>query len=145
MEKICPKCKISKSTTEFNKNKRYKDRLQRVCRQCTKKEHIKWYNNNKNTQIMKNKKVHENNKEWFKNIKQQYNCYKCKENRWYILDFHHVDPTEKLFNISNIGKTSKKKTLNEISKCITLCRNCHAEFHFLEKEEGIILKQYLGS
>jgi hypothetical protein len=145
MNKQCPKCKIVKSLGSFNKNKRSKDGLQRVCRDCTKEEHKKWYTNNKETQLEKNKVVRENKKQWFRELKQQYSCMKCGENRWHILDFHHMDPNEKDFDVSNMGSVSKKRTLKEIEKCITLCRNCHSEFHFLEREEGLLIKDYLPS
>lgn len=45
--------------------------------------------------------------------------------RW-VYDFHHVNPDEKLFNISGSGITrSKEKCCNEAKKCVMLCSNCH--------------------
>jgi len=145
MNKLCPKCTVEKPIVEFNKNKRRKDGLQRTCRTCTKEEHKKWYNSNKDVQIEKNKEVYKNKKQWFRELKQQYHCVKCGEDRWYVLDFHHVDPSEKDFEVSNMGPVSKKRTLSEVKKCITLCRNCHTEFHFLEREHNTLLKEYLDS
>jgi len=44
------------------------------------------------------------------------------------LEFHHVDPTSKLFALSTRGVTrSLEKARAEASKCVLLCANCHAE------------------
>lgn len=46
------------------------------------------------------------------------------------LNFHHVNPAEKLFGISARGITrSWKKVQNELDKCVLVCSNCHAEIH----------------
>lgn len=51
---------------------------------------------------------------------------KCRE----ALDFHHLDPTQKIFGLSVKGLTrSWEKIRNEIDKCILLCANCHREIH----------------
>ena len=47
------------------------------------------------------------------------------------LHFHHVNPWEKDFNISE--KSNWFDIKREIEKCVLLCANCHAEAH-----EGII-------
>lgn len=59
-------------------------------------------------------------------------CIKCGEIRKYVIDFHHIDPSTKLFNINTaIKERSWSDLKNEIQKCICLCRNCHQEFHYL--------------
>lgn len=53
------------------------------------------------------------------------------------LTFHHLDPTEKEFNISrkhNCSATLSEPIKNELDKCILLCFNCHQEEH--EKISG---------
>jgi DNA-binding transcriptional ArsR family regulator len=43
------------------------------------------------------------------------------------LQFHHVDPTTKAFNLSSQGVTrSLAKARAEARKCVLLCANCHA-------------------
>jgi transposase-like protein len=43
------------------------------------------------------------------------------------LQFHHVDPTTKAFNLSAQGVTrSIAKARAEMRKCVLLCANCHA-------------------
>ena len=43
------------------------------------------------------------------------------------IDFHHLNPKEKSFNISDLTqiKVSPKKLIKEIEKCVPLCANCH--------------------
>jgi transposase len=44
------------------------------------------------------------------------------------LHFHHLDPSTKRFHLSMQGATrSLKATRAEMSKCVLLCANCHAE------------------
>ena len=51
---------------------------------------------------------------------------KCEK----ALEFHHLDPEKKDFNISKSGHTrSWKSVKNEIEKCILVCGNCHSEIH----------------
>ena len=49
------------------------------------------------------------------------------------LQFHHLDPNEKDFNLSNKynnGCFDMDKLKLEVDKCVLLCANCHAEKHF---------------
>lgn len=46
------------------------------------------------------------------------------------LDFHHLDPTKKEFDLSARNMNRKYSSLLEESKkCILLCANCHREIH----------------
>lgn len=48
----------------------------------------------------------------------------------YALIFHHRDPREKDFGLSDRGLTrSWERIQRELEKCILLCANCHAEVH----------------
>ena len=142
--KTCGKCKEDKDLNQFNKNKNKSDGLSRICKDCTKKEHTDWYNKNKQVQISKNKIVNQNKKNKFIEYKKTCSCSKCGDERWYILDFHHKDPSKKSFEISSNYQRSKKDFWDEIKKCITLCRNCHSEFHYLERLNDIKIEEYLG-
>jgi Zn finger protein HypA/HybF involved in hydrogenase expression len=70
-------------------------------------------------------------------------CKKCGENRTYVLDFHHVDPSQKSFDLGSATKYGIEKLKLELEKCITLCRNCHSEFHYIKKEQNITIDEYL--
>ena len=46
------------------------------------------------------------------------------------LEFHHVDPAQKDFNISSKGYTrSWERVKAGLDKCTILCVNCHRELH----------------
>lgn len=45
------------------------------------------------------------------------------------LTFHHLDPSEKEFTISERYNLSWEKLKKELDKCILLCANCHGEEH----------------
>ena len=56
-------------------------------------------------------------------------CQKCGYDTYSgALDFHHLDPSQKDFTISNMN-FKLKDAIEEIKKCILLCSNCHKEFH----------------
>ena len=58
-------------------------------------------------------------------------CEKCSYDRCIdALEFHHVDPSRKDFNISSKGYTrSWDRVKLELDKCMILCANCHREIH----------------
>lgn len=58
-------------------------------------------------------------------------CKICDYNKCNrALGFHHEDPTQKDFGISEKGYTrSWEKIKEELDKCIMVCANCHAEIH----------------
>ena len=45
--------------------------------------------------------------------------------------FHHLDPSNKKHEIGNLMKNTSgwKKILEEASKCVLVCANCHGEIH----------------
>jgi len=57
-------------------------------------------------------------------------CVICGYNKYVgALDFHHLNPNEKEYSISNLRTYSMAKVKIELDKCVLLCRNCHAEVH----------------
>lgn len=59
-------------------------------------------------------------------------CEKCGYNKCVAaLEFHHLDPKEKEFALSDYRKLFKEKVLinKELDKCMLLCANCHREEH----------------
>jgi predicted HNH restriction endonuclease len=61
-------------------------------------------------------------------------CSKCglSNEPCCIFDFHHKNPADKKFGISSA--ITKGKTFEvikpEATKCIVLCKNCHAKVHW---------------
>ena len=58
-------------------------------------------------------------------------CSRCGETDQRVMQFHHVDPSTKLFTIAN-GAQSAARLRAEIAKCVVLCANCHI---IVESEE----------
>ena len=58
-------------------------------------------------------------------------CVSCGYSRCTAaLDFHHKNEKLKKFGIADFGLCRKwEKLVEEIKKCVLLCRNCHAELH----------------
>lgn len=60
-------------------------------------------------------------------------CRHCGYDRCIqALEFHHTDPTQKDFQLSNAFRCSLKDVKEELDKCILLCSNCHREEHYKE-------------
>lgn len=118
----------------------------KICQQCgLEKDTLKdyYWSNNKTRSICKDC-VKANEKERYKQIKEQFNeykktlsCEKCGEKRFYLLEFHHKDPNEKDYNISDKTRSKFEDIKEEISKCDVLCANCHREFHYLYQHNFI--------
>lgn len=90
-------------------------------------------NNQKEKTLQRQNKRRQKSKEWIINIKKKLSCVKCGESRWWVLDFHHKDPTKKEGSISRlIRNTTKEKATKEIEKCEVLCSNCHRDLHYQE-------------
>ena len=70
-------------------------------------------------------------REWVAGIKASLKCSKCGEARPICLDFHHTDSSNKESSISGLldANKNKEQILNEIAKCVVLCKNCHVVLH----------------
>lgn len=83
-------------------------------------------------------------------------CQKCDYNKCIkALHFHHIDPTQKDFNIGEVVQSASYKSkegipkyiIEELSKTVVLCSNCHFTEHFdkekfeAHKEEILIKKE----
>lgn len=56
-------------------------------------------------------------------------CIRCEYNKCLkALEFHHLNPAEKDFTISN-DHFKLLDAVNESKKCILICSNCHKELH----------------
>jgi hypothetical protein len=172
MTKVCSKCGVSKDVSEFSKAASNKDGLNSWCKECWKIEHHKWYvanaekireqkrkeyyenpkvkeymANGRANKLEANKTRYQKGKDYVESLKTP--CVKCGDTRKYIIDFHHINPDEKLFNVSE-GATGRsfKSISKEFSKCVCMCRNCHTEFHYiygyLPEHPVESLKEYLG-
>lgn len=94
-----------------------------------------WYQKNKAKRREINDRQRQELREYIDSVKRQHAC-KCGEDHIACLLFHHRNPEEKLFNISDVPNTvmSKKKLDAEMVKCDIICANCHLKFHWGERQ-----------
>lgn len=54
-------------------------------------------------------------------------CYVCGESDPVVLEFNHLDPSEKIDNVSTIAGSDQPVDvlIREMEKCEVLCSNCH--------------------
>lgn len=57
------------------------------------------------------------------------------------MEFHHLNPKEKSFSISDSCSFGLNKLKAEVDKCILVCSNCHKEIHSKIREEENLKKQ----
>lgn len=55
-------------------------------------------------------------------------CFTCGESETCVLDFHHVNPSDKKDSPKQ-GYRSWKWIEQELAKCVILCCNCHRRVH----------------
>jgi len=92
------------------------------------KANRKWYFKNKKKHAQIRIKNHQKNKTILHEIKIN-GCAICGYNKCdAALDFHHVNPEDKKFEIIADSITNKN-FIAELNKCILLCANCHREKH----------------
>lgn len=127
--KKCIKCNIEKKTTDFHfKNKKLNIR-NTTCKKCSSKYKKEHYNKNKTKYIKKAKErntvVREENRQNIFNFLKDKKCVDCKKNNILVLEFDHIDPSLKSFNVTDSLDSSWKTILKEIEKCEIRCCNCH--------------------
>ncbi len=131
--KICQVCKIKKPLSEFYRSKIRSDGLRANCIECGRKEARQSYHNNPEPYKRRAKHqrsvIRHRRSRWINEIKTEYGCQLCKENSLEILDFHHLDPSVKEYNILAVSGKGIKNLINEINKCVVLCANCHRRVH----------------
>ena len=147
-KKKCTLCQNDFPKTEFNKKKTSKDGLQSVCRTCNSERSKKYYNENKEKHL---KVIYKNRKKYMGRARdlileaKSEGCVLCEETEVVCMDLHHVDQADKEFNLGDVATgfiTSPKRILNELSKCVCVCSNCHRKIHagLLELPEQITSK-----
>lgn len=90
-----------------------------------------WYKKNKERVLKQQSDRRLEKREIVSNYKKLHPCTKCGENRYYVLDFHHLNGDDKEYAVSKLmkGGLRKERLLNEMKKCVILCANCHRELH----------------
>jgi hypothetical protein len=75
-------------------------------------------------------------RQWFREYKAQLRCERCGESHPACLDFHHLDPGQKVMipsKLANQRRWSVERILTEVAKCEVICANCHRKEHWPEQ------------
>ena len=111
--KKCPHCKNIKPIKEFYTRREGKD-PSAYCKICT---NIQTHARQKALKI-----------ECLKYLGGK--CLSCGYDKYpEALEFHHLNPEEKDFNISSFRGYYFERIKPELDKCVILCSNCHKETH----------------
>lgn len=96
-----------------------------------KEDFNKWNRDNWHRNKVSHTKRRTNRQDKLDIIKAAKGCKNCSETDFRCLDFHHINPKDKLFTISNaVTKGINWQDIElEISKCEILCCNCHRKLH----------------
>lgn len=126
--KKCTICKVEKSITEFNKNKTKKDGYQVHCRNCSHERFKKYYENNREKQLLAIKGRKKKYRIVLQKLilaKLESGCIDCGEKDPTCLDFDHCSNKES--NIATMyGRLRTVADIEkEIAKCVVRCANCH--------------------
>ena len=100
--KLCGSCKKElPETKEYFAERKLKTKtvFQWQCRNCHKAYRKKHYEHNKEKYVSKANDYRKEVSDWFQELKEKLNCSKCDEKRWWVLDFHHADPSGKEYNL----------------------------------------------
>lgn len=131
--KKCKRCGFKKTLDNFHNKKSSKDGLHSWCKTCAIKNAKQHYrkNDKKDILISYSKRLIAELLETVDKVKSKYGCFNCGENEACCLDFHHINPEDKIRNVSDwIRRKSKKRIIEEINKCIIVCSNCHRRLHY---------------
>jgi len=125
--KICNTCKIEKSLEEFYSNGKSEAGRQKYkpsCKICENSvRRTNW------VQLIQ---------DYLSLTNRGYSCETCKDtDQFGFLDFHHIDPSTKLFSIGDTSTyTGSKESfiediIPELNKCRLLCPSCHRREHLV--------------
>ena len=129
--KSCSKCKIEKPRLDFHFRDKKKNKINSKCKECQSKAGIIWRNKSGQRKIQNIKSlinirryIH-NKRNFIINYLEKNPCSNCGNNDIRVLEFDHLNPLTKKYNISQMNSHNLDNIKLEIDKCQVLCRNCH--------------------
>ena len=176
--KVCSKCGEELLETDFYADPRREGGLRSICKSCWAERKKKYRAEHKEKISESDKRYYEANKErinkrtrkWRKENHEELMerqrtrrqeasalidqfrtpCVKCGEDRPWVIHFHHIDPSKKVFEITADNASHKMESVvrEEAEKCVCLCANCHTDFHHFygknPEEPVTAFKEYIG-
>ena len=133
--KKCTGCGLIKNFEDFSWKNKKLNKKKSKCKVCISEIDKEKYKTNHDRQKKIRDRASEQNKlnrEYLKRCKKFLKCSNCGDDRWYVIDFHHIKDKE--FELSYMVRSgfSLKRIKEEMRKCIPLCANCHRELHYIE-------------
>jgi hypothetical protein len=126
MMKLCRYCKNLYPESDFGVAKTIGSKIYRrqKCRFC--------YRKTKN--LLKSKR-----RELIEATKKENGCVRCKIEDPRVLEFHHLDTSQKHFSIADYyySQYGIVKLEQEIAKCVVICANCHRILHAEQRQKTI--------
>lgn len=127
--KSCSICKEELPIENFKPRGGKRTGWQSQCISCQKEYRKSHYLANRTKYILKAKENTKKFRDWWRLYKSQFSCIKCGESHPAAIDFHHPND-DKEGNIAQlVSDGNKQRIIDEIAKCVPLCRNCHAKLH----------------
>ncbi len=123
----------------------YKDKEKRT--EYAREYGASWYQGHKEKVMERKRQRQREMLDWFRRYKSTLICVDCGIKHPAVLCFHHRNPKNKDFTISDdISRvTSIKRLRNEIEKCDVVCMNCHAKRHWKETHKSDSWEELLPS
>lgn len=126
--KQCSACGETLPLSHFHKNRTKPDGHQYRCKDCAKEYFGGWYKDNAENHKRNVKRNTYKFKQKYYEFMQTQSCTDCGETRVATLQWDHIDPSTKSFNIADALRLGYgwDKIMAEIEKCVCRCGNCHA-------------------
>ena len=88
----------------------------------------RWHQKNKQrVNATRNERTAER-RSFCKTLLSEFPCIACGEIDSDLIDWHHVNPEDKLYTVG-MSHLSQDKWWNEVLKCVPLCALCHRKIH----------------
>lgn len=119
------KCKICKNQKQESEMITKRNR----CKSCHAEQQRKWRKTPNGKSYMRNTQKKRKQVRFRDKVLSKCKCIICGNTNKAVLEFDHIDPSTKLFNISYMVKRCMtiKAIKIEMRKCQVLCSNCHIE------------------
>lgn len=125
--KKCGKCRKDLELSQFSFRNKSKDVRMSWCKLCVKsydreRQNSKIYLDRKYELVKARQEIA---REYIWRILSGNSCKDCGNENPIVLQFDHIDPKEKSYNVSEMLNNSLQMIQEEIDKCEIRCANCH--------------------
>lgn len=140
--RVCSKCAKRLQLQDFVVNKSCIEGHTQICKTCNNTAQNTRAKNNPNTSINRlkasNKAKAITRSKLLAYHDNELICVDCNYTSTIpdVFDYHHINPDEKLYEISSILDYKWETVKNEVDKCVLLCANCHRIRHYKIKENN---------